>query len=184
MRRECRERFPRRRLQRKPLVSNPGMHHGTRVTHVPWCMSGSLSRGGGETVPGVPGACPLTIFCLQFGDQNCGLRMCRECRERFPRRRLQRKPLVSNPGMHHGTCVTHVPWCMSGSLSRGGGENVPGVPGACALTIFCLQFGDQKASTSSMLPKPDVVQKDSSDSLSRSDEGMDNAALVIWGPFC
>ena len=35
--------------------------------------------------------------------------------------------------MHHGTCVTHVPWCMSGSLTRGGGgENVPGIPGACA----------------------------------------------------
>ena len=42
----------------------------------------------------------------------------------FPRRRLQRKPLVSDPGMHHGTCVTHVPWCMSGSHTRGGGENV------------------------------------------------------------
>ena len=40
----------------------------------------------------------------------------------FPRHRLQRKPLVSDPGMHHGTCVTHVPWCMSGSLTRGGGE--------------------------------------------------------------
>ena len=35
----------------------------------------------------------------------------------FPRRRFQRKPLVSDPGMHHGTCVTHVPWCMSGSLA-------------------------------------------------------------------
>ena len=33
--------------------------------------------------------------------------MCRECRERFPRHRLQRKPLVSDAGMHHGTCVTH-----------------------------------------------------------------------------
>ena len=55
----------------------------------------------------------------------------------FPRHRLQRKPLVSNPDMHHGTCVTHVPWCMSGSLTRGGGENVPGIPGACAnLNIF------------------------------------------------
>ena len=49
----------------------------------------------------------------------------------FPRHRLQRKPLVSDPGMHHGTCVTHVPCCMSGSLTRGGGENVPGIPGAC-----------------------------------------------------
>ena len=50
----------------------------------------------------------------------------------FPRRRFQSKPLVSDPGMHHGTCVTHVPWCMSGSLTCGDGENVPGIPGACA----------------------------------------------------
>ena len=50
----------------------------------------------------------------------------------FPRRRIQRKTRVSDPGMHHGTCVTHVPWCMSGLLTRGGGENVPGIPGACA----------------------------------------------------
>ena len=40
---------------------------------------------------------------------NCALRMRRECREHFPRDRLQRKPLVSDPGMHHGTWVTHVP---------------------------------------------------------------------------
>ena len=53
----------------------------------------------------------------------------------FPRRRFQRKPLVSDPGMHHGTCVTHVPWCMSGSRTRGGGKNVPGIPGACAPAI-------------------------------------------------
>ena len=37
--------------------------------------------------------------------------------------------------MHHGTCVTHVPWCMSGSLTHVGGENVPGIPGACASAI-------------------------------------------------
>ena len=54
----------------------------------------------------------------------------------FPRRRFQRKPIVSDPGMHHGTCVTHVPWCMSGSLTRGGGENVRGIPGACAPAIL------------------------------------------------
>ena len=43
-----------------------------------------------------------------------------ECRERFPRHRLQRKPQVSDPDMHHGTCVTHVPWCMSGSPTCNG----------------------------------------------------------------
>ena len=45
-----------------------------------------------------------------------------ECRERFPCHILQRKPLVSDPGMQHGTCVTHVPWCMAGSPTRGGGK--------------------------------------------------------------
>ena len=40
--------------------------------------------------------------------------------------------------MHHGTCVTHVPWCMSGSLTCGGGENVPGIPGACAPAILLI----------------------------------------------
>ena len=54
----------------------------------------------------------------------------------FSRRRFQRKPLVSDPGMHHDTCVTHVPWCMSGSLTCSGGENVPGIPGACAPAIL------------------------------------------------
>ena len=62
--------------------------------------------------------------------------MSREYWARFPRHRIQRKLLVSDPGMHHGTCVTHVPWCMSGSLTRGGGENVPGIPGACATRNF------------------------------------------------
>ena len=67
---------------------------------------------------------------------NWGLRMRRECRERFPRHRFQRNPLVNDHGMHHGTCVTHVPWCMSGSHTRGVGENVPGIPGACVTRNF------------------------------------------------
>ena len=28
-------------------------------------------------------------------------------------------PRVSHPDMHHGTCATHVPWCMLGSLTSG-----------------------------------------------------------------
>ena len=59
-----------------------------------------------------------------------------ECRERFPRHRPQRKPLVSNPSMYHSTCVTHMPWCMLGSLTCSGGENVPGIPSACAAHNF------------------------------------------------
>ena len=40
MRRECRERFPRHQLPKKPLVSDPGI----APRHVPWCMSGSLTN--------------------------------------------------------------------------------------------------------------------------------------------
>ena len=49
---------------------------------------------------------------------------------------------VSDPDMHHGTCLTHVPWCMPGSLTSGflwnwrRGGNVPGIPGACATCNF------------------------------------------------
>ena len=48
---------------------------------------------------------------------------------------------VIDTDMHHGTCMTHVPWCMPGSLSNGFlwsrcGENVPGIPGACTTRNF------------------------------------------------
>ena len=40
--------------------------------------------------------------------------------------RFSPPPRVSDPDMHHGTCVTHVPWCMPGSLNSpevgGGGK--------------------------------------------------------------
>ena len=68
--------------------------------------------------------------------QNCGLRMRRECQDRFSRHRLNSKSLVCNPGMHHGTCVTHVPRCMTGSLIRGGRENVSSISSICATCNF------------------------------------------------
>ena len=40
-----------------------------------------------------------TFMCVRLWNK------CRECRERFP------------TDMHHGTCVTHVPWCMPESLT-------------------------------------------------------------------
>ena len=67
--------------------------------------------------------------------------MRRECRGRFPRQRPQGKPLVCDPGMHNGRCVTHVPWCMSWSLTRGGGGHVPGIPGAYAILNFTYLAG-------------------------------------------
>ena len=40
--------------------------------------------------------------------QNRGLRMRRECREHFPHHQIQRKLLVSDPGMRHARAVMHV----------------------------------------------------------------------------
>ena len=49
-------------------------------------------------------------------------------------------PWVSDPGMHQGLCVTHVPWCIPGSLTSGfpwsRGGNVPGILCACATRHF------------------------------------------------
>ena len=82
------------------------------------------------------------------------LLMRQECRKRFPRHRLQRKPLVSDPGIHHGTC-------FAGSRIRGGGENVPGIPGACATRNFAylvrgpytwLEIKDRKGNLAEKMP--------------------------------
>ena len=56
-------------------------------------------------------------------------------------------PRVSDPIPHQGTCVTHMPWCMPGSLtsgflwSRWRGE-YPGIPGACAIRNFTYLVRD------------------------------------------
>ena len=79
---------------------------------------------------------PFIAMGLLPDTWNFGLLMSRECRERLSRHWLQRKPLVIDPGMYYGTCVTHGPWCMSGSLIHRGGKNVPGIPGACTACNF------------------------------------------------
>ena len=54
-------------------------------------------------------------------------------------------------GMHHG--MTHVPWCMSGSLTCGGGENVPGIPSACTTRKFTYQArGPCEAASAGSIP--------------------------------
>ena len=56
--------------------------------------------------------------------------MRQECWGHFPRHWLQRTPLVSDPDMHHDTCIT------SGSLIRGRGESIPGNPRTCVTSNF------------------------------------------------
>ena len=114
--------------------------------HLTQCLQWlcSVNLDNKETVSSIwHGSIPLfdvvtrgSLWCRSHGPLTRYVKLCQECRERLPRHRLQRKPVVSNPGMHHGTCVTHVPWCMSESLTRGGGENVLGIPGSCATRNF------------------------------------------------
>ena len=53
-------------------------------------------------------------------------------------------PRVSDPGMHHDTCMTHVPWCVPGSLtsgflwSRGAGKTFSLFPAHVQPTILCI----------------------------------------------
>ena len=56
----------------------------------------------------------------------------------LPAIRLQWKPPVSDHGMHHGTCGTHVPWCMSGSLTGAVGEAFPAFPAHAQPAILCI----------------------------------------------
>ena len=41
----------------KETASKRSRHASRHVRDVPWCMSGPLTRGGGEKVPGIPSAC-------------------------------------------------------------------------------------------------------------------------------
>ena len=83
-----------------------------------------------------------SIINLLLGWASCQIRKIAGCActrnagNVFPATDIKGIPLVSDPGMHRDTCVTHVPWCMSGSLTRGGGEIVPGIPDASATRNF------------------------------------------------
>ena len=113
-------------LQNRPVFHHFATKHAIDMS---WLLQENSLRDNGEAYHSI---CELPGHGLLTRYVSCGLGMRRECWERFSRHRLQTKPLVSDPGMHHGTCVTHVPLCMSKSLTRGGGENVPVISGACA----------------------------------------------------
>ena len=93
-------------------------YQGTNLCHQVIIRSATTMAATGRNIKRKMPQTGTGLVVLLPDTCNCGLRMCRECRERFPHHRVQRKPLVSDPGMHHGTCITHLPWCMSGYASR------------------------------------------------------------------
>ena len=117
MHQEGRERFPHHRLHRKPLVSDPGMHHGTYVTPLSWCMSGSLTHGGRESVPGIPSTCATRNYtCLAWGpyhtDSHTATRL-----ELCWKRNIKNPYVVlietNNAGFHFCGQHIHWPWIFS-----------------------------------------------------------------------
>ena len=129
------------------------------VTRPQWVNSLKLGHG------------PLTRYV------NFGLHMRRVYRERFPRHQLQRKSLVSDPGIHRGTCVTHVLWCMSGSLTRGGGEVVPG---ACATRNFTYLLRGPWRSNYIPHKTVGVVTSPSPNLSKREPSCLTNAVCHVW----
>ena len=71
--------------------------------------------------------------------QNCSLRMPQECWERFPHHRLQMKPQVNDPSMHHGTCVNTCRDACRDRYPPVTWENIPCIPSACATHNFTYQ---------------------------------------------
>ena len=111
------------------------------VSRVKKTMSLAQEKAWPHTGPLAMGLLPDTL--------SCGLCRRRENRERFPHHWLQRQLLVSDPGMHRGTCDSYVPSCMSGSLTRGGGEDIPGIPAHEKSTILRIWWP---------LPEPMMTQ--------------------------
>ena len=82
--------------------------------------------------------CPLMLIVVVV----CDIYDMNHTRSYFTKAKMFHKAQISafceNALLHARgiVAVTHVPWCMSGSIIRDGGENVPGIPGACATRNF------------------------------------------------
>ena len=83
-------------------------------------------------------------------------------------------PRVSDPDMHHGTCVTHVPWCMPGSLtigflwSRRRGETFPTFPAHARSAV--LRFWPETHGTRAAIPVNKISGNAKNRSVSNSNE--------------
>ena len=80
----------------------------------------------------------LNSLCMGLlpDTQNCGLRMRRECWERFPHHRVLAIPTritARASRMCRDACRDRL---LAVSFEVGAGENVPGIPGACSTRNF------------------------------------------------
>ena len=86
------------------------LSHNSDVTRVPWAFVHVLVLLGIKENPKVPHLVPwsLTRYVKLRVAHAPGMSGT-----------FSPPPRVSDPDMHHGTCVTHVPWYVPGSLTSG-----------------------------------------------------------------
>ena len=110
------------------LTEKCGLHNGKCFAKAPVCrvLKGPKDKvGAGQIVDG-----PLPRYAKLRTAHVPGMRGT-----------FSPPPRVSDHDMHHIVCVTHVPWCISRSLTGGflrrrWLENVSGIAGACTTRQF------------------------------------------------
>ena len=78
----------------------------------------------------------FNIMGLLPGTWNCGLRMRRECRERFLRHSRLAIPTCITARASRTRCDAYRDRYIGVSIAVGGGENVRDIPGACVTRNF------------------------------------------------
>ena len=62
-------------------------------------------------------SCSIPMSCDQASWASCQIGKLRVAHAPIMPRTFSPPLWVSDTDMHHGTCVTHVPWCITGSLT-------------------------------------------------------------------
>ena len=76
--------------------------------------------------------------------------------------------LVSGPDMHHGTCVTHVPWCMPGSLTG---------------VFLRSRWREKRSRHSWRMHNPQFYVSCKRSMVQESGEAMSHTPLKVTGPY-
>ena len=116
-----------------------------------WFDAGSIHHWqlGWDTSIGTAYMCPVTAWphlcfaaCWALWWASCQIHKIAGAHAPGMPGTFSPSPQVSDPDMHHGTCVTHVPWCMPGSLTssflwnRRRGKTFPAFPAHAQTAIL------------------------------------------------
>ena len=106
--------FCKTRVTNPMIITNPGVRNLIRI-HQGICFhqNGCFINCGSVCSRRIAEPASSLAMGLLPDTLNCGCACAGNAGTFSP------TPRVSDPDIHHGTCVTHVPWCMPGSLTSG-----------------------------------------------------------------